>query len=278
MSDYRPRSELSRLCDRAGGPPVVVSEELFRVLSRATELSCLTEGAVDVTVAPLVGLWRTARETGRFPPRAELDAARQLVGWHRVHLDPERRTVRLPEAGLRLDLGGVAKGYAVQAAVEVLREKGLPRCLVDLGGDLALGEPPPGRKGWRVQLFDAQPDAELLLLSDTVVCASGDTEQFVEIEGKRYSHIVDPRTGIGATSRTMAAVVARDGLLADGLATAVCVLGREEGLRIAKRFTGVSVYVRSSADSRERDEHAPADVPLVDIRQPAIASTSPSIV
>ena len=249
MSDYRPRSELSRLCGTAGGPPVVVSPELFEVLNRALRLSCRSDGAVDVTVGPFVALWRRARKAGQLPSDDALAAAGDLVGWPKLRLDPQRRTVALMVPGMQLDLGGVAKGYAASSAITVLRKLGLPRALVDLGGDIAVGDPPPGRRGWRVRVLDVPANGELLVLANAAVCASGDTEQFIEVGGKRYSHIVDPRTGVGLTSRISATVVAPDGLLADGLATAVCVLGEERGRELAARFVGIQVFVRRAADT-----------------------------
>ena len=246
FSDYRPTSELMRLCDRAGGEPVVVSDELFKVLQRAAEVSQRSGGAFDVTVGPLVQLWRAARKSGQLPPRDELDRARQLVGWQRVLLDPAARTVRLTTPGMRLDLGGIAKGYAGDQALAVLREHGITRALFEAGGDIVAGDSPPGAAGWRVEVVDPGEGAmKSLMVANRGASTSGDTEQFVEIEGRRYSHVVDPRTGLGVMDRTMATVVARDGLTSDSLSTAVCVLGNERGEALAKTYAATP-YIRTA--------------------------------
>src|SRR3989440_5553031 len=146
MSDYRPESEGSRLAARAG-EPIRVSDDLFVVLARAVDLWRRSEGAFDVTVGPFVELWRTARRTGRLPPRAELDAAARRVGSDKVHLDSVARTVRLNVAGMRLDLGGIAKGCILDRPLAALRAQGVRRALLEAGGDIVVGDAPPGRRG-----------------------------------------------------------------------------------------------------------------------------------
>ncbi len=231
MSDYRPTSELMRLCDRAGAkelPPVVVSAELFEVFMAAQRVSRACGGAFDVTVGPEVKLWRASRASGKLPSEAELAAARGLVGWWDVLLDPAARTVRFAKPGMRLDLGGIAKGYAAQRGVEELRVRGTPRCLVALAGDIAAGDPPRGEVGWRIAVGGEAGD--VLLLANAAVSTSGDEEQYVEIGGVRYAHIVDPRTGLGMTVRRRATVVSSRGEWADALGKAGYMLGAE-GLR-----------------------------------------------
>lgn len=155
MSDYRPDSELMQLCAKAHEAPVKVSDDLFVVLKTALEIAEASGGAFDITVGPFVALWRQARKTKQLPTEAELAAAREKVGWQKVQLDPKERTVRLLVAGMRLDLGGIAKGYAGDCALAVLRRFGITRAMVEFGGDIALGDPPPKRKGWRIVLPDA---------------------------------------------------------------------------------------------------------------------------
>ena len=247
MSDYRPASELMRLCARAGGPPVPVSPDLFRVLERAQEVARRSEGAFDVTVGPYVALWRAARREGRLPGKEALEQARRLVGWQKVHLDAKERTVRLEVAGMRLDLGGIAKGYACDRAREALAEQGCRRVLIEAGGDIVAGDPPPGAAGWRVRIAQARggtPPA--LSLARAAISSSGDTEQYVTIDGTRYSHIVDPRTGLGLTSRVAVTVLAGDGLTTDSLATAVSVLGPERGRPLARTYGVRSLFVRTA--------------------------------
>jgi thiamine biosynthesis lipoprotein len=234
LSDYMPESELSRLSARPFGAPVAVSDDLFRVLERSVEVSEASGGAFDATVGPLVRLWRAARASGELPSTSDVDEARARVDWRAIELDRAHHTVRLAKPGMQLDVGAIGKGYAADAAVETLREHGVTRCLVALAGDIRIGDGPPEANGWRIDASatnDVVPrDVDRMQLANCGVSTSGDTEQFVEIGGKRYSHIVDPHTGVGLTSRTRVTVIARDATTADALATAASVLGPERGL------------------------------------------------
>jgi thiamine biosynthesis lipoprotein len=243
MSDYLPASELMRLCAKAGGPPVKVSEELFFVLRRAQQVAQRSGGAFDVTVGPVVRLWRRARRTGRLPPAEKLAAARALVGYRNVRLDDKARTVQLLKRGMQLDLGGIAKGYAADEVLKVLARHGIRRALVAAGGDIAVSGPPPGKKGWAIAIAPLDPARKPdrhLLLAHAAVSTSGDAEQYVEIGGKRYSHIVDPHTGIGLVGRMSATVVAPNGITSDSLTKVVAVLGPAKGFRIITAEPGVS--------------------------------------
>ncbi len=240
MSDYRPASEVRRLTERAGAA-VRVSDDLFAVLARAVDLWRSSDGAFDVTVGPFVELWRAARRTGRLPPRAALDSAARRVGSDKVHLDSVSRTVRLDVPGMRIDLGGIAKGYILDRALDVLRAQGVTRALLEAGGDIVLGDAPPGRPGWRIAMPQGEGDT---VLANRAVSTSGDTEQFVIIGGVRYSHVIDPRTGMGSTSRREAIVVAPDGVTADGLATALTLLDDECGARLLRSFPRATARVR----------------------------------
>jgi thiamine biosynthesis lipoprotein len=231
FSDWRADSELSRLCAQAGGEPVPVSDDLFTILQRAREISEATDGVFDVTVGPLVRLWRAARQSRRLPEAGELDAARENVGWQLVELDGSRRTVQLARPGMRLDLGGVGKGWACQAAIELLAERDVPRALVQMGGDVVCGDPPPDRDGWEVEV-----GGRTILVAHRAVSTSGDTEQHVVIDGQRYSHVIDPRTGIGRTDRTITTVAAPDGGTADALSKAVGWMPDRDMQRVLRRF------------------------------------------
>jgi len=255
MSDYRAASELMQLSKKAGGPPVPVSADLFDILARAREISRLSGGAFDVTVGPLVRLWRRARRTRRLPDPEELARARARVGYDKVRLDAKERTVQLTVDGMLLDLGAIAKGYAAEAVLEVLRHYGITRALVAASGDIAAGDPPPGARGWKVAiapLDKAATESRFVLLQHAAVSTAGDAEQFVEIDGKRYSHIVDPHTGLGLTRRSSATVVARDGTTSDGLDTAVSVLGTRKGLALVEGVDGAALlYVERTAKGLE---------------------------
>ena len=246
MSDYRPDSELMQLCDKAHEAPMRISADLFSVLKTVWEIAKSSGGALDITVGPFVTLWRRARQTKQLPTEAELAAAKYKVGWQKVQLNPKERTVRLLVSGMRLDLGGIAKGYAGDCALAVLRRFGIMRAMVEFGGAIELGDPPPRRKGWRIALPDATgKPRKVLELKNCAVSTSGTTEQFVEINGQRYAHIVDPRTGLGLTKWVLVTVIAKKGILSDPLATALCVLGEEEGRKLATAY-GVTAYFARS--------------------------------
>lgn len=245
MSDYRQDSELMRLCRQSGGPPVRVSRELFYILRKSLDLSRRSNGAFDVTVGPAVRLWRKARQNGKLPSAEELSLALKLVGWQNIVLDPVKQTVQLKVPGMQLDLGGIAKGYACDEAIRVLRRHGIASALVELGGDIVVSGPPPGQKGWRVEVANATDlSCRQLVITNAAVSSSGDTEQFVEIGGTRYSHIVDPRTGLGLTERIAVTVIAPTGVLSDGLATAVSVLGADSARPLLAQYPRVSAYIR----------------------------------
>jgi thiamine biosynthesis lipoprotein len=238
MSDYRPDSELMKLCEKAGGPPVEVSVDLFEVLKKSEEFARLTDGAFDVSISPVVRLWRKARRTREMPKAEEIKKALELVDYRKIKLDAKGRTVQLLLMGMLLDLGGIAKGYAADAALTVLRQHGITRALVAAGGDIAVGDAPPDAPGWKVGIAPLKnPQAEpehYLLLKNAGVSTAGDSEQFVEIAGKRYSHIIDPKTGLGLVGRRSVTVVAPNATISDGLDTGLCVLGVERGLKIVE--------------------------------------------
>jgi FAD:protein FMN transferase len=247
LTDYNSESELMRLCQKSGGARVPVSEELFFILARAQDLSRRSGGAFDVTVGPVVRLWRRARRTGRLPEAQQIAEARELVGYRMVQLDEQRHTVQLQKAGMRLDLGGIAKGYAADEALIVLKRRGITSALVAAGGDIAVSAPPPDAPGWKIavaRLGDApSAPSSQVILHNAAISTSGDTEQFVEIDGKRYSHIVDPRTGMPLTSRRSATVIASDGTAADSLTKVASVLEPDRAFPIIEGFGGASALV-----------------------------------
>ncbi|MDX2131425.1 MAG: FAD:protein FMN transferase [Planctomycetota bacterium] len=234
LSDYRRDSVVTRLGEASGRHAVDSPADLIHLVRVGAIVSDASSGAFDVTVAPFVRLWRASRRDGRLPDHDQLDAARALVDRHAVRLPAgESGPVMLTRAGMGLDFGGIAKGYAAQRAVEVLRERGHGRCLVSLAGDVVAGSPPPGRDGWHIEIRGerATPDAPAvgtLVLANAAVSTSGDAEQFVEIGRVRYAHIVDPRTGLGSTRRAQATVVAPRGEIADAIATAACLVPADD--------------------------------------------------
>jgi FAD:protein FMN transferase len=258
LSDYRPTSEASDVVRRAAYGPVPVSEDLYRVLSHALKVAEASDGAFDPTVGPLVALWREARRSSKLPEPLALAAAKAKVDWRCIELDPRRRTVFLKKVGVKFDFGGIGKGDACDQALAVLRRKGVRRAMVEAGGDLKVGDPPPGAAGWRVAVAG---HPETLLLANRAVSTSGDAEQFVEIGGVRYSHIVDPRTGLGLTNRIQATAIAKEGLTTDPLATALCVLGPDGSGGLLRRFSARAVFVGGTSLFLARQERGTPSAP-----------------
>lgn len=257
MSDYREDSELMRLSREGASAPFPVSNDLYDVLVRSIRISDLSRGAFDITVGPLVEVWQKARTTGRLPDATELARARALVDYRNLELDAARRTVFLKRAGMKLDLGAIGKGYAADQMLALLQSRGIRQAMVVAGGEVALGAPPLGKAGWRVSI-DTPDTGEgnqpcEILLNDAAVSTSGDSHQFVEVGGKRYSHVIDPSTGFGLEGAASTTVIARDSATADGLATALSVLPVADGIRLAESLAGVAAFmVRQAGNGWKR--------------------------
>ena len=267
LSDYQDSSELMRLCAKAGGPSVGVSRELFTVLESAQELSRLTDGAFDVTIGPVTRLWRLARKSKRLPDPADLAAARALVGYRMMELNPVDKSVKLAKPGMRIDLGGIAKGFTADEILDQLRREDLPRSLVALGGDVTCGDAPPGAKGWQVAIIPlpgSKGQPPTLILRNQSISTSGDLEQFLEIDGRRYSHIVDARTGIGSTNQAMATVVAPRGIDADRLTKTGLLLPWEKAIGIVARRPETHLRVVTPGNFGEVKERLGPEFPKPD--------------
>jgi thiamine biosynthesis lipoprotein len=251
MSDYKSDSEISRVNRDAFGRAVKVSESTFEVLQKSTEFSRLSGGAFDITIGPLVELWRSAAEANSVPDQAELEQVRSKVGYEKLYLDANEMTVRFAVDGMRLDLGGIAKGYAIDRAVEAMQTGGAVGGLVDVGGDIrCFGMPPEGKKTWRIGLQDPAGSQEsdqfltgaagrvlmVLKLKNAAVATSGGYRRFVLIGGKKYSHIMDRRTGESAENMSSVTIISKDALDADALATAVSVMGAEKGIALIQKI------------------------------------------
>ncbi|TVS05997.1 MAG: FAD:protein FMN transferase [Phycisphaerales bacterium] len=243
MSDYRVDSELMRLAELPHARANEISDELFRVLLASIEIAEASAGAFDPTIGPHTLLWREARRRGEPPADERLNEAAKAVGWGAVRLDARSREVTLAKPGMRLDLGGIGKGFAVDEALAELTARGVERAMVRLGGDIAVGRAPPGRPGWRIAL--PGDNAEHLDLHHAGVSTSGDAHQHLDAGGKRYSHIIDPETGRGLILSDTVTIVAPNATTADALATAISVIlarGKDRA-DLATRFPGVTVYL-----------------------------------
>ncbi len=251
LSDYDENSEIRKFCDNALPEEFIrVSNDLWNVLRRAVWHAEISGGAFDPTVGQVVRLWRHARKSHRLPPPRRLQETLKTVGWKNILFDESNQAIALSENGsenhVRLDLGGIAKGYAIDEALRVMRLSGVTRALIDAGGDVGLGDPPPGKTGWTIAVASPQKGekpTDFWILSNCGVANSGDMFQFAEIDGKRYSHIVDPKTGLGLTSRLTVSVVAPNAADADALASAVSVLGPERGMTLIESLPDTEVQI-----------------------------------
>ena len=243
FTTWRP-SELTRLNDKAGQGPQEVSREQARLIARALEIGELTRGAFDVTFKSFGRLWDFKAKPPVVPTAEQIKQALGRVGYRKVEVDLEANTVSLP-AGTAIGLGGIAKGYGVDRAMRALMKRGIKHALVNAGGDLkALGR----KQGaaWEIAIKHPRERERVLAVlpvSNVCVVTSGDYERFYEHEGKRYHHILDPRTGYPSQGCMSATVVAPDAAFADALATAMCVLGPKEGLAIVESLPRVEAIL-----------------------------------
>lgn len=214
LSDYDPESELSRACQSDTRP----SPDLLTIVAKAQHLAVLTNGAFDITAAPLTHLWRRARKSKLLPAHRAIADALARSGYKKLEID--HGSIRCNVAGMRLDAGGIAKGYAADEALSSLRKLGILSALVALSGDIAIGDRPPERDGWKIQVL-----GKTHVLSNCAVSTSGDEFQSLTLEGRRYSHIVDPRTGMALSNSRTVAVIASKAVDADAIATAASVAG-----------------------------------------------------
>ena len=245
MSNYREDSELAAINRRADREAVLVSDPMLRVLEAAEHVSAKSDGAFDVTIGPLVRLWGFHDKTPHVPSATELAAIRPLVGYRNLLIDRDRRTVRFTRTGVEIDLGGIAKGFAVEVAANVLRRRGLSG-FIDAGGNQYMLGLPPGKRLWTVGVKNPDRRDELLGIIDSAegsVSTSAGYANFLTANGRRYGHILDPRTLQPADTVLSVTVLSRDGTLADVVSTAAFVLGRSGALAFIDSFSGMSGLV-----------------------------------
>jgi thiamine biosynthesis lipoprotein len=243
MSPYKETSELSRVNRDAAREPVRVGDELFELLARALEFSRLSAGAFDITYAAAGHLYDYRR--GIRPTDSELARAREAVGWRGLQLDRAARTVRFAKPGMRIDLGGFAKGYAVDNAAALLADRGIRHAIVAAGGDSRLLGDRCGRP-WTIGIRDPRRKGEvvaLLPLEDASVSTSGDYERYFDDGATRCHHLLDPRTGKSPAGVRSVTIVAPDGLTSEALSKTVFVLGATHGLQLVESLPGVDAVV-----------------------------------
>jgi thiamine biosynthesis lipoprotein len=255
LSDYDLESELSQLSatsTHSGPEPPArfaarkVSDDLWAVLAVSEELSQASGGAFDVTIGPLTKLWRRARRWKELPDAEQLTAAKNGVGHSFLKLDREAQMALLVKPNMRLDLGGIAKGYAAEEAVKTVVASGIPRVLARGSGDIYAGDPPPGDRGWRIGIAPLNPrvpPTRFVEIANRAISTSGDARQHLVVEGKRYSHILDPRTGSPVSGKSSVTVIAASGVLADGLDTAASVLGPAAAESLVSKYEGAALFM-----------------------------------
>ncbi|MBA62276.1 MAG: hypothetical protein CMJ76_07905 [Planctomycetaceae bacterium] len=244
LSNYQADSEITLLCQSEG--PVRVSDDLWFVLNQSMFYWKISGGAFDVTVGRITRLWRRARRQNEFPHRSRIKEEMKFVGSNLLKLDNENQTVEILKAGVLLDLGAIGKGYAADQALKVLQALGLRSVVINASGDVLFGDAPPGKQGWPAAIGgfpEGLEPAYLEPLANVALATSGDAYQFLEHEGQRYSHLVDPRTGIPVKGRSSVSVLASSGLRSDALASAVSVLGSRRGVALIKELAKTEVYM-----------------------------------
>ena len=256
MSDYLDGSEINRLSATAGsGRWVPVSADLFNVLQKAQTIARLSKGRFDPTIGPLSLLWRRAVRRKEFPTAAERRHARRVIGHRLMELDSTTHSVRLRKAGMRLDIGGIGQGFAIDEALLVVQRFGIWSALIDIGGDILTRNAPPGSTGWRVSLGSAnvgEVDTTTILLNHAAITTSGDMYRFLEYKGRRYSHIMNPHSGLGLNHFVQATVLAPDGYHADALTKVFSVAGLRKSRRLLKRFPNTKLLILENKKGRLR--------------------------
>ena len=252
ISSWRPDSETSSINSSAGVKPVKVSRELYDLIYRCIKVSKLTQGAYDISFAGIGSLWQFDGQTvSDLPDSNQVASAVTRVNYQNIILDPQQGTVFLKHPGMRIGFGSVGKGYAANRAMEVMKENGIRSGLVDAGGDIITWGPDKKRKAWSMGIADPNQPSRMmawLSLQDMALVTSGDYEKYFYHQGRRYGHILDPRTGYPVTGIKSVSILCPDAELADALATAVFVLGKVEGLQLINQLNGVEGLIITDDD------------------------------
>ena len=238
FSDYNSESEVGKLALQKNQTELKVSDELFAMIVRSKEAWKRSGKTFDITIGALTQLWRKAKAEKRFPSEAEVKAAKQSGGFKNLIINQPNRTISFKKQGMRLDFGGIVPGYAAQKVIDFLKSKNIDIALADASGDIVMSNAPPGKNGWIVGINLPESENELwdkkLELNNCAVSTSGDVYRYTIYNGKKYSHIIDPKTGYGVTSQRNVTVICKSGATADWFATACSILPVKKALRLAK--------------------------------------------
>lgn len=245
LSTWRSDSELSQVNAQAGHRPVQVSPDTFQLVLRALDIAALTHGGFNIALGPAIETWSVTEEQ-RIPGDKELRRLKPFVDWTRIQVDRERRTIYLPHKGMRIDVGGIGKGYAADRAVEEMKQVGARGGVVALSGDIKTFGVLPDQTGFPVGIRHPREEDALIAvidLTDEAISTAGDYERFFERDGVRYHHILDPQTLQPARACQSVTVIAKEGVAADGLDTGVFVLGPERGMALVERLPDVEAII-----------------------------------
>ena len=257
FSDYLETSEINTICQKAHiWQPI--SDDLYHLLRISKQAFENSDGTFDVTVGQIVKVWRKARKMKKMPDVGILQAALLKTGFKKIEIDKNSPKIRFLTEGVLLDFGGIVKGFAAQEVVDILTKNGFPNCLVDAGGDLAVGQK---KEGWQIAVNLPQSENQqmprFLSLQNQAVATSGDMYQFLEYKGKRYSHIVNPKTGLGVTKQRNITVISSDGAQADWLATACSVLPVRKALRLIKKYPDTALLILENKKGKIKTIQSP---------------------
>ncbi len=260
FSDYLDNSEINTVAQKAHvWQPI--SADLYHLLKISAHAYQISHGTFDVTVGQIVKVWRKARKTKQMPTDATLQAALQKSGFKNIEINENSPQIRFNTEGVLLDFGGIVKGFAAQEVVDILTKNGFPYCLVDAGGDLVAGKKPSTTVGWKIGITLPNSDKKMmphfLSIENQAVATSGDMHQFFEHDGKRYSHIVNPKTGLGLTHRRNITVIAPDGTTADWLATACSILSIRKAKRLIKKYPNTALLILENKNGKTKSVQSP---------------------
>lgn len=252
LSDYRDGSEINKLSATSGsGKWMKVSDDLFDILAISQGFSEKTKGDFDATLGPVVQVWRRAVRKGYLPDKEEIKEAMGKTGYKNVRFNVAEKSILLTKKGMRLDIGGLGKGFAADEAVKVMKSFGVKSALIDAGGKLAIMDAPPGQDGWKIKISSGRDSVDTVVLSNVGVATSGPTYRYLEFNGKKYSHIVNPKTGIGLQFHVRTTVISPNATDADVLATAYSVTGISKGKKLAKKyFSDTKVWLVETRDGK----------------------------
>jgi thiamine biosynthesis lipoprotein ApbE/Na+-translocating ferredoxin:NAD+ oxidoreductase RnfG subunit len=263
MSTYKEESEMSRVNREATKGPTTCDDELLNIIEDSLRYSALTDGAFDITVGPLMKLWQFRKSKGVngrpnghafFVSQEELNAVMPAVSYKNIVIFPRKKRISFKNPHTQLDLGGIGKGYAVDRAFDVLKKNGITSACINFGGNIRVMGSPPGRGGWKIAVqHPRQKDAVLgyLELTNGAISTSGDYEKFLTINGKRYSHIIDPRNGKPVEGMMSVTLLAKTATQADVLSTSVFVMNLKEGLKLIEKLGGIeAILIYEGKDSR----------------------------